>query len=147
MEPLSAVPGEAPEADGIDLLDPVGAAVLRELSRMLAELARDPTFSDAIDLHSLPLGEVGRAQLRRRLGQGEVDAALDIAGPSRITETAYAGAWWLRHADADDHAVLEQIVVARVPALLLAHAEDIADAAQRLAVELDPQACQEIAHE
>jgi len=41
----------------------------------------------------------------------------------------------VRHADADDRTLLEQIVVARVPELLLAHPVDIADAAERLGAE------------
>jgi hydrogenase-1 operon protein HyaF len=115
----------------------VAAALLHEVADLLERLVADPGFSETIDLHGLPLSDSERAQLRQRLGDGEVDARLEIAGPTRITETAYAGVWWLRHADADDRPVLEQIVVARVPALLLAHADDIADAARRLVVELD----------
>jgi hydrogenase-1 operon protein HyaF len=115
----------------------VAAALLREVAALLERLAADPGFSETIDLHGLPLTDAERARLRQRLGDGEVDARLEIAGPTRITETAYAGVWWLRHADADDRPVLEQIVVARVPALLLAHPEDVADAARRLVAELD----------
>ncbi len=115
----------------------VSAAVLHEVARLLAQLAAEPALSETIDLHSLPLTDAERAQLRQRLGHGEVDAMLEIAGPTRIVETAYAGVWWVRHADAADRSVLEQIVVARVPALLLAHPDDIADAARRLVAELD----------
>jgi hydrogenase-1 operon protein HyaF len=121
--------------DARDVGDVIAAAVLREIAAMLAMLADDTAFSDAIDLHSLPLTDRGREQLRQRLGRGEIDVALDLAGPTRVTETAYAGAWWLRHADADDRTLLEQIVVARVPALLLAHTADIAEAALRLNAE------------
>ena len=116
--------------------DGVAAALLHEVAALLERLAADPGFSETIDLHGLPLTDAERSQLRQRLGDGEVDARLEIAGPTRITETAYAGVWWLRHADADDRPVLEQIVVARVPALLLAHPEDIVDAASRMAAEL-----------
>lgn len=125
-------------------LDATAAAVLREVAARLQQLAREPDFSDAIDVHSLPLGESARAQLRQRLGHGEVDCALQVAGASRICETAYAGVWWLRHADAEDRTQFEQIVIARVPTLLLAHPDDIGDAAQRLAEELAAPACQEI---
>jgi hydrogenase-1 operon protein HyaF len=135
MDTLS--PGAGP-------IDAPAAAVLREVAARLQRLAREPDFSDAIDLHSLPLGESGRKQLRQHLGQGEVDCALQVAGATRICETAYAGAWWVRHADADDRTQHEQIVIARVPALLLAHPDDIGDAARRLAEELAAQACQEI---
>jgi len=114
----------------------VAEALLREVARLLDALARDPGYSAAIDLRSLPMQDADLACLRHRLGDGEVEARFDQVGPTRITETAYAGVWWVRHADADDRAVLEQVVVARVPALLLAHPADIDDAAHRLATEL-----------
>lgn len=131
METLNAQPPRC---------DPPGAglveAVLQELAVLLGALAGDEQFSDAVDLHSLPLDDNSRERLRQRLGRGEVEARLELAGPSTIVETAYAGLWWVRHADADGHTVFEQIVVARVPPLLLAHGDDIAAAAQRLGAEL-----------
>jgi hydrogenase-1 operon protein HyaF len=130
---MGALTGSFPGATPTD----VAAAVLSEVADRLERLAADPGASETIDLHGLPLTDAERDQLRQRLGQGEVDARLEIVGPTRITETAYAGVWWLRHADDDDRPVLEHIVVARVPALLLAHADDIADAARRLRAELD----------
>ena len=125
-------------ADAADTpLDGAVAAVLREVAAMLQRLARDPAFDDAIDLMSLQLDDDARARLRRRLGRGEVDATLDLGGCTRIRETAYAGAWWVWRDDADERTQFEQIVVARVPALLRTHPEDVAAAARRLAVELD----------
>ncbi|WP_144290076.1 hydrogenase expression/formation C-terminal domain-containing protein [Ideonella sp. A 288] len=117
----------------------VARAVLREVARLLDALAHDPMLDETVDLHSLPLSEPDREGLRQRLGRGEVEAVFNLAGPTRVTETAYAGVWWVRHADADadDRSVLEQIVVARVPALLLAHPDDIATASHRLAAELE----------
>lgn len=121
-------------------------AVLNEVARLLALLARDPLFSEAIDLQSLPLGEPERDRLRQQLGRGEVEVRLDLAGPSEVSETAYAGVWWLRHADGQDHTVAEQIVVARVPELLLAHPLDIGEAARRLADDVAAASRQETAH-
>jgi hydrogenase-1 operon protein HyaF len=116
--------------------DGAAAAVLREVAAMMQQLARDPDFGDAIDLLSLPLGDAGRAQLRARLGTGEVEATLQLGGSTRIHETAYAGAWWVQRHDDGGRALFEQIVIARVPALLCAHPEDAGAAAQRLAAEL-----------
>ena len=59
-------------------------------------------------------------------------ARLQAAGETRVDETAFAGVWWVRHADADGQALQEQIVVARVPPLLPAHRDDITAAAGRL---------------
>lgn len=108
-------------------------AVLHEVASALDALVRDERTQYTIDLHSLPLDDDERAWLRARLGSGEVRAALDVAGQSTVDETGFAGVWWVRHGDADGRTWLEQIVVARVPALLLAHPDDVADAAGRLA--------------
>jgi len=118
-----------------DLQPPAGraGAVLHEVATALDVLARDERAQYTVDLHSLPLGDDERAWLRSRLGSGEVHATLDVAGRSTVDETAFPGVWWVRHADADGHAWLEQIVVARVPMLLLAHQDDVADGAARLA--------------
>ena len=129
---MDRLTGALPTLAGADADTGVADAVLHEVSRMLDALVRDPEFADAVDLHSLPLADTDRERLRQRFGSGEVEAVLDLVGPTRITETAYAGVWWVRHADAGDRTVLEQIVVARVPVLLYAHPADIADAARRL---------------
>lgn len=122
-------------------------AVLRDVVQLLTALARNPDFSDAVDLHSLPLTDDDRDQLRQWLGRGEIEASFDLAGPTRVHETAFAGVWWVRHNDTQGRAVLEQIVVARVPALLLAHPDDIAAAARRLDSALDRVALQETPHD
>lgn len=107
-------------------------AVLHECLQHLVVLARDPGFAAAIDLRSLPLDDAQRQLLRARLGQGEVRAVVDVAGPTTVDETAFAGLWWVRHEGADGGVLAEQIVVARVPELLFAHPADVADAAARL---------------
>ncbi len=144
MDELTSVPATAQD---VDAGNGVADAVLREVARLLGELARDPQCDEAIDLNSLPLVDGERECLRQRLGSGEVEAAFNLVGPTRITETAYAGVWWVRHADVDDRPVLEHIVVARVPSLLLAHPADIESAARRLDCELAAATCQENAND
>lgn len=111
-------------------------AVLRELVEHLVALAARPDGSSAIDLRSLPMGDGDRRALRQRLGAGEVRATLALSGTSRVEETGYAGVWWVRHESIDGGVLAEQIVVARVPELLLAHPADIDDAARRLQLQL-----------
>ncbi|MCW5665900.1 MAG: hypothetical protein KIT35_18885 [Piscinibacter sp.] len=123
MEPLKPAPPSGPAA----------LAVLREVARLLDGLAADPASDHTIDLRSLPLADADRAALHAWLGQGEVDAMLQAAGTTRVQETAYAGVWWVRHGDEHAPDALEQIVVARVPALLPAHPQDIVASARRLA--------------
>jgi hydrogenase-1 operon protein HyaF len=111
-------------------------AVLREVAGHLAALAARPDAVEAVDLRSLPLTDGEREALRARLGRGEVRVLLDLAGRTLIDETAYAGVWWVRHESADGGVMAEQIVVARVPELLLAHPADIDAAARRLQQQL-----------
>lgn len=111
-------------------------AVLHEVAGALQALARSPRRSRIIDLHGLPLDEAERERLRERLGQGEVQARLQAAGETRVDETAFAGVWWVCHADGAGRPVQQQIVVARVPPLLPAHPDDIRAAAGRLAAAL-----------
>lgn len=127
----------------MDALSPVAEAsfradaVLHEVADALRELALDPRSERVIDLRSLPLDDGERARLRERLGAGEVYAAVDAAGRTSVDETGYTGVWWVRHANSDGAALFEQIVVARVPALLLAHPADVAAAAARLGAEVE----------
>jgi hypothetical protein len=107
-------------------------AVLREVASLLEALVHDPSFQDAIDLRSLPLADADRTALRTLLGDGEVDVRLDVAGQTRVRETAFAGAWWETHYAADGAAIVERIVVARVPPVLLAHPADVVRARDRL---------------
>ncbi len=121
-------PIDAADADKAGLVD----AVLHECAAHLRALAAEPGFATAIDLRSLPLDDAQRQVLRERLGRGEVRAVVDVAGPTTVDETTFAGLWWVRHEGADGGVLAEQIVVARVPELLLAHPADVADAAARL---------------
>jgi hydrogenase-1 operon protein HyaF len=116
-------------------------AVLREIGGQLERLAADPTYNEAIDLRSLPVTEADRAELKQRLGEGEVRATLLVAGETLVTETIFPGVWWIAHKGEAGAVVAEQIVVARVPEILQAHPDDIALSAARLiaAIEADQE--------
>jgi len=75
MKRASAAPCLSDRATGMAL------SVLAEIGRMLETLTESGQ-ADAIDLRSLPLSDVDRAQLEEVLGRGEVRAELDIAGES-----------------------------------------------------------------
>jgi hydrogenase-1 operon protein HyaF len=106
-------------------------SVLAEVSRLLEHLAQtgEPGF---IDLRSLPLTAADRDELDALLGRGEVRADLDLAGASEVWETAYPGAWWVRHRGAGDRIAAEEIAVCPVPEILKTHPADIDAAARRL---------------
>jgi len=111
-------------------------SVLAEVSRLLERLVRTGE-PGAIDLRSLPLTATDRSELESALGQGEVHAELELAGRSEVRETAYHGAWWVRHLGADDRIATELIDICRVPDILGAHPEDVREAAVRLRRDLE----------
>ena len=110
-------------------------SILAEVARMLDALAADGT-TGSIDLRSLPLTEADRQQLEELLGRGEVVAELELAGRSSVWETAYAGAWWVRHRGAGDKISSEEITVCPIPDILITHPADIKAAALRIKQEI-----------
>jgi len=106
-------------------------SVLAEVGRLLERLATTGA-PGAIDLRSLPLTKADRHELEALLGRGEVSADLDLTGRSEVRESAYAGAWWIRHFGAGARIAAEEIAICPVPEILLAHPADIQSAARRL---------------
>ena len=106
-------------------------AVLTEVARMLEALAQKGEHS-SIDLRSLPLTEADRGELELLLGRGEVQAELDVSGRSEIWETAYSGAWWIRHRGEGDAISSEEIAVCRRFLEVELASLDIESAAQRI---------------
>ena len=126
----SAAPCLSDRATGMAL------SVLAEIGRMLEALSESGQ-AGAIDLRSLPLSDVDRAQLEEVLGRGEVRAELDIAGESEVWETTYPGVWWIRHCGAGGKIATEEISVCAIPEILITHPVDIKAAAGRLREELE----------
>jgi hydrogenase-1 operon protein HyaF len=111
-------------------------SVLAEVGRLLEALATRGE-SGAIDLRSLPLTDADRAQLESLLGRGEVRAELDLAGRSEVWETAYPGAWWVRHLGAGGRIATETIAICLAPDILAAHPADVQAGARRLLRDLE----------
>ncbi len=126
----SAAPCLSDRATGMAL------SVLAEIGRMLEALSESGQ-AGAIDLRSLPLSDVDRAQLEEVLGRGEVRAELELAGNSEVWETTYPGVWWIRHRGAGDKIATEEISVCAIPEILMTHPVDIKAAAGRLREELE----------
>ena len=124
---------------------PLAWAVLGEVLRLLETLA-DGGAGGTIDLRSLPLTQADRSELESLLGRGEVRAELDLAGRSEIWETAYPGAWWIRHLGAGDRVAAELIAVCAVPDLFAAHPVDVRAGTRRLSRLLSTQGPPENAH-
>lgn len=114
-------------------------AVAAEVADRLEALARNGQTS-AVDLRSLPLTRADLAELEELLGKGEVEVRLEVVGRTLIWETAYAGAWWIRHLGAGEQVASEQIAITPLPEILKSHPEDITAAAQRIRLDLDARA-------
>jgi len=116
-------------------------ALLREIAWLLNRL-NETGEEGAIDLRSLPMTDADREELKELLGSGEVSANLEVAGASSVEETGFAGVWWVRHFAGDERVVSEQIVVTRVPEILIAHRDDITAASKRIMeiIEAEPSA-------
>ena len=110
-------------------------SLLREIAQALAALAQTGVAS-TIDLLSLPMSPDDRDALAARLGQGEVDFTLEIAGATRVRETAYAGVWWIAHMGAGGRVAAERLEITPVPEIMVTHRDEIVAASRRLRDEL-----------
>lgn len=110
---------------------PLADAIVIEIAALLERFV-DTGQAGAIDLRGLPMTEADTARLEALLGRGEVQAELSVVGTSEIWETAYSGVWWARHRGTDARVVAEEIVVARVPMILMTHEDDARAALRRL---------------
>ncbi|OOG22440.1 hydrogenase expression/formation protein [Thioalkalivibrio denitrificans] len=134
---------ESPDPDGADdILTGMADALLREIHAHLADLHLKGE-NHTIDLNGLPLTEADRRQLKAALGQGEVRIHVECAGPSEVYETAYAGVWWVDHRNGLGASAVQHIEIARTPAIVPAHPDDIADAVVRLEAALKDAAEQD----
>lgn len=99
-------------------------ALVREIETLLDNLLRTGE-GGALDLRSLPLNATDREALRVRLGRGEVDIRMDLAGLSSIHETGVPGVWWIAHHDPAGQLVSEFIEVAYAPDLIAVGPDDV----------------------
>jgi hydrogenase-1 operon protein HyaF len=113
-------------------------AVFREIASLLEQLLSTGE-GGTIDLRSLPMTDFDRIELAGKLGDGEVRAVVNSGGTSTVFETQFAGVWWIRYEDGEGLMLAEQIAVARVPEILLAHPADISVAHARLSKLLAPR--------
>jgi hydrogenase-1 operon protein HyaF len=116
--------------------DPLVRSLLSEVLRKLQRLASEGV-DGSIDLKTLPMTAPQRQDLAEVLGEGEVTATVEVAGPSRVRETGYDGVWWVEHVGVHGAVLAESLEVARVPEILRAHPADVSAAAARLSAALE----------
>ena len=107
------------------------AAILSELATLLDRLL-DAEVPGTIDLRSLPMSPLDRAELVRVLGQGEVQSTVNAEGLSMLRETGVSGVWWIEHFDPRGELIAELLEVTRVPQLLASASDEIAAGARAL---------------
>ena len=129
--PVRSLPIVGQRASSTNLHEALLREVLEGLQRWL-EAGRELT----IDLTSLPMTDDDRRRLETRLGKGEVQITLSVAGDSEIWETRFAGVWWVRHKDPSGSVIAETLEVTPVPRIVRSQLEDMAFACQRLANDL-----------
>lgn len=105
--------------------------LLHEIRHALRRLA-DFGESTTIDLRAIPFGPGDEDRLLSELGEGEVSAKLNALGETLIRETRYSGVWLIDHRNPEDERVALQIEITRIPGLLKAQKEDIADSLEQL---------------
>jgi hydrogenase-1 operon protein HyaF len=110
--------------------------VLHEIRHALDKLSQTGE-STVIDLSAIPFAPGDERQLLEVLGRGEVEATVDAMGPTRISETGYAGVWLVRYLGASGEEVATHIEITRCPSLLITPEPDVAEAAAALADRLE----------
>lgn len=110
--------------------------ILHEIRHALKKFLESGETS-IIDLRSIPLAPGEEDSILKTLGHGEVQARLDALGPSEIYETAYAGVWLVTHYNEDQNIVSRFIEITSLPEVLKSQHEDVKDALDGLAAELE----------
>jgi hydrogenase-1 operon protein HyaF len=113
--------------------------ILHEVRHGLRRLA-ETGETTVIDLHAMPFGPGDEARLLAILGRGEVDASIQVLGPSRVWETAFPGVWLVEHRNAENDRLTLQLEISSVPEILRSQGEDIVDAIARLDARLGSDA-------
>ncbi len=110
--------------------------ILHEIRHALQKLL-DSGETSIIDLRSIPLAPGEEDIIVETLGRGEVQARLDVLGPSDIYETRYTGVWLVTHYNDSDSIVSRFIEVTEMPDVLKSQREDVVHALDALVTELE----------
>ncbi|MBV2121998.1 MAG: hydrogenase expression/formation protein [Candidatus Thiodiazotropha taylori] len=129
-----AIKVESPE--GIQASHGNALPILHEILHALQRFSTEGEQS-CIDLRSLPFGPGDEEELLRLLGRGEINMTMDALGESTIWETAFSGVWIVDHRNAEGERVALQIEIGSVPQIVFSQQEDIVDAIDRLAAQLE----------
>lgn len=105
--------------------------LLHEVRHALGRLLRTGE-STIIDLRAMPFGPGDEERLLGLLGQGEVQAMLEVLGKTTITESRFSGVWIIDHYNSEAERIAFQIEVIEIPELLRAQREDMQESLDAL---------------
>jgi len=110
--------------------------LLHQIKHAMQNLLEN-NVNEIIDLRSIPLAPGEEDRLLEILGEGEVNAKLNALGLSDVIETQYTGVWLVTHHNDDDEIISRHIEITYMPEILLSQKEDISQAYDRLAIDLE----------
>lgn len=110
--------------------------LLHEVKHALDNLIKNGETA-IIDLRSIPLAPGEEESILNILGRGEVQAQLIALGSSEIIETQYSGVWLITHYNDDNEIISRFIEITLMPDILCSQTEDVFDAYNRLAENLE----------
>lgn len=125
----SPLPPDAPLRTGL------AKAILSEAARKLTSFAESGQ-PDAVDLAGLPMTPADFEDMDAALGRGEVEITLNVAGTTEIWETAYPGLWRVRHCGAEAKITSQELLITRIPEIVMTHMDDCRAAAIRLETDI-----------
>ncbi len=102
-------------------------ALLQELQSMLYNLVHTGE-SASVDIRSLPITPGDYDYLKSLLGEGEVSAAINALGTTKIVETEIPGVWWVTYYNAETAILTEIIEVTELPDILKTQHQDLQQA-------------------
>ena len=120
-------------------------AILSEVREALRALKDDPSLVREIDLLRQPLGPADMNYILATIGRGSVTVELRGFARSRIESTRVRGLWHSRIVNDAGRALLDSLVVARIPPEVPAGADDIPGSSAKLA-ELEEWIASDLRH-
>lgn len=123
MNDLKGIPIAVIDSGASSALGNNALPLLYEIESLLNDLVESGK-SAIVDLRSLPLVPDDYEKLKGVLGQGEVNATLDVMGSTHVRETAVHGVWWVTHYNSDEAVIAEFIEVTYFPEILPTHPAD-----------------------
>lgn len=132
MTAFNAIAVTTPSYSGSESDFPIANAVLAQIAQSVAQLVGSGQ-ARLIDLRGVPrMRDAEYRYLKDTLATGEVSAVVDTDSRVEVSETQYAGVWWVTHRGEHGNIVTEIVEITDIPAIIKPHAADLRDGLRRL---------------